>query len=233
MFVTGTVAGKTLDFLIDTGASRSLMSREAYLDLKDRVDLTLQATEHELTAVGGVPLSIYGQVTLSVTFGGQVVDQEFIVVHMFDDCLLGLDFLKHYRCDWSWDEMSMTIQGETVPLHIDDEEMLATRVKAANEIYLAPGSELVVKARLVGWNKSTGLGVVEPLTRLINRHGVIVASSVGNGYQGWIPVRLLNISGREAVIRKDTHLGEFTPIQSVLESTTHEPSCVRRVAERG
>ena len=81
--------------LLDTGCDTSVVSRRVISDLQ------LKQTTQKLHAANETEIALLGEVGLTLSMSGQEVTAA-VVVFEVDDLILGIDWLSHHRCRWSF-----------------------------------------------------------------------------------------------------------------------------------
>ena len=69
LYITGRIKGTSVDFLIDSGADLTLISRKTFIRLQSKLQIDPEPTEYLITGVRGSNLAIDGQFVTSLTFG--------------------------------------------------------------------------------------------------------------------------------------------------------------------
>ena len=93
-----TLDGRKVPMEIDTGASRSLMSKRAYQSLWPKREL--QASSVKLQTYSKEPLHVLGAIQVSATYEHQSERLTLLVVEGDGPTLLGRDWLSIIRLDW-------------------------------------------------------------------------------------------------------------------------------------
>ena len=95
-------------FLVDTGAECSFISTYYFMTaLKEYYPL--QSTLVKLKAVNNSSVRVEGSVDLNIVIGKKQVRHTFIVADISDTAILGMDFLRQYKCTWNWESNSLII----------------------------------------------------------------------------------------------------------------------------
>ena len=77
--VTGVINDVPIKFMIDTGASVSLIREDVWLGITAGRGTQLEVWDRNLVGVEGSPLSVRGATTLDITLAGIVVRSDFLV----------------------------------------------------------------------------------------------------------------------------------------------------------
>ena len=99
IYVNCKIRGSAVPFLVDTGASTSILSMKTYEDLQKKQDdcmfkkclLTLQLAD-------GTPLPVKGSIVLPLSIDDWQADYKFVIADISDKGILGLDFLEKFNC---------------------------------------------------------------------------------------------------------------------------------------
>ena len=94
-----TLNSKSLEFEIDTGARRSILSEKVYLDNLSQV--SLEKADLTLKTYSGEKLDVLGKVFVKIEYNGHILDVYMYVVKGNGPTLLGRDVLTKLKLDWS------------------------------------------------------------------------------------------------------------------------------------
>ena len=87
---------------VDTGATLSLISQATYRKLWTKGDAPpLHRTEARLKSYAGEPIAVEGSINVDVKYLDQYASLPLLVVTGDGPSLLGRDWLKHFKLDWS------------------------------------------------------------------------------------------------------------------------------------
>ena len=85
--------------LIDTGANRSCLATEVFEALPEHIKTKARFSPHKTgTTVTGGEFFYRYEILLQLELGDQMYEVDFIVADFPDPVIIGLDFLKYYRC---------------------------------------------------------------------------------------------------------------------------------------
>ena len=94
----GTIKGISAQFLVDTGAAASLLSKQVWNKITKSQDVSLEPVIG-LIGVDGSPLTIIGAAYVQVTFELQQFNVCFLVADsLTTEAILGRDFLSNNNC---------------------------------------------------------------------------------------------------------------------------------------
>ena len=107
--LTGELAGKTLEMMLDSESAVSLLIKEEADNMKDTLTSTL-IPKVRLIMASGEPLPIVGCVKAPIRFDQLAVRHQFLVVErLITPVILGLDFLQQHNLVLNFASRSMTI----------------------------------------------------------------------------------------------------------------------------
>ncbi len=94
-YLTAKLGGKEVQFLVDSGSNRNLLSEEVFKVLPVGVREGLKPTSLTLLAANDQEINVMGQIMLEMDFQGQTIRETFIVAHMGPlEGILGMRFLQ-------------------------------------------------------------------------------------------------------------------------------------------
>jgi hypothetical protein len=163
LFVEGTLEGETINMTIDTGSSISIVQLQVLKRLG--VDLSaIQPARSSLRSVTGEKRPMLGRITLSMGIAGHTFRQNFWVVDVREDCILGLDFLQQHDCHIDVKDMTIEVRNVTAPLSYLSNESLSfacSRVVAMEDIRVMPHTEAIIPAKILDYSGGSTLGIIE------------------------------------------------------------------------
>ena len=93
LYVEGRVNGQNVSFLIDTGSSNTLISKEVFERIDESRRSCLQSGAKPVFQADGTPLSVFGRATVEVAVGDAGFVTEVKVARLQNEGILGLDLL--------------------------------------------------------------------------------------------------------------------------------------------
>lgn len=137
-------------WLLDTGANRTIVSKKTFkrIPKKIRDKLTYKDTgDLQLQLANGTPINIETCVTVNVQIGPVSVLHNILVCDIFDQAILGLDFLKEHCVQIDLGTEEIMIKGMWVPCQSKGNNQLLERGKLSDNYRVAPArSDLLVGA---------------------------------------------------------------------------------------
>ena len=105
----------------------------------------------------------------------------------------------------------------------------AKRIVAVEQQKLPPQSESLIRARIEGDCKENPLWIVEQAK--IQTDFLSAKALVKSTVQRIVPVRVINLSGHEKVIYKNSEVGQCAPVETVInnEQPPNLPKCQAKI----
>ena len=229
--ITAFVRNKTVQCMIDTGATVSLFKKTVWCQLEGEHGCSLSPWDgHKLVGVEGSPVSVCGVTILHLDIAGTTFVSDFVVVDALGvDCIIGLDFLRKFEGIIDLPKNILQFRNVTVPLekvpgkvsdHTDRRSELQ-RVALVETLAIPPFSEIQTTATISSTD-GTGVWLVEgsrfDLPILVA--GALVTSSPG----GQVPILIINPLATEAVIHKGTNVATAIPFDELMVAPVREDS---------
>ena len=219
-------------FLIDTGASRSLVSRKLYDRLSKKVTLSKNKLP-KLQLADGTSLETYGVITVPLLVGPVAVKQDLIVADISDVGILGLDFLEEHQCSLDMKSSELEVAGIRIACGKGSPIVEVGRVKCAISVTVPPATEKLIWASVE--NPPSGDEyLVEPSEGFEESSSLKVAASLHCPGQDMIRVRVMNPLSEVIQVHEGQTLGfafEVVELQRVIQECRDEQkkSAVRTV----
>jgi len=98
-FLPGKVADKPANFLLDSGCTTNIISRQFFDTLGVTINKGLEPyEENHGTLTDGSCIPFYGIIELTGCFPDQTIQETFIVGQLNEDAILGIPFLQRHGC---------------------------------------------------------------------------------------------------------------------------------------
>ena len=218
LYVDGTVFHQPVPLLVDTGSALTLMGKGLYDSLPAEIRPELCPTRMKAHGVTGSWLTFYGEVSAEIEIAGAKLPFRLYVVDITQDLILGMDFLRHYRCRWDWDNNTLEVLGTITGLSTLNDPSQDRVVRLARDCWVGAGQELHVVGHLTRRSGDPErLGLVTASSAFVRKTGVAVAAALVSAKEAQVPVRLLNPNPRNGVqLKKGMVVGIFVPVARVL-----------------
>ncbi|XP_043208845.1 uncharacterized protein LOC122374269 [Amphibalanus amphitrite] len=224
IFVTGALAHKSVQWLLDTGAQCTVVSEDVVRDL----DLAEVVPERSPVTVDGSAMPLVKVVSCDVTVGGKTVrDHPIYVVRNLDPhCLLGMDVLERMGSHVSIDLRKKVATVRRCQVLAD-----AGRVKMSHSVCIPPKHEAVLLCCVPDTVAVGDTVVTEHSPVLSDKFGIMSAAGVAVvGESRTIPVRVVNPSERGILLPAQTEvamIAENAALREVDHITSKEEAKVR------
>jgi hypothetical protein len=117
LFINACVNDRRMKLMIDTGATRTFVSKECFDDLKEK-RVVNQVRRRVFLADGVTHLVVYGEVELFIRIGTtKTFIRAFIVGRLCSECILGMDFIRKYHLILDMMKQEVWVGGRPEPLH--------------------------------------------------------------------------------------------------------------------
>ena len=135
-------------FLVDTGASVSVLSYKTFTSANKSLGSDVQPNDYRLTSASGDGLVTHGQIQAELKFGSTTVTQDFVIAEIGDcEGILGMDFLEANCCSLNLFSGVIEIHGKSISL-VRETSRLCARLETEETAVIPPRSELFIWARL-------------------------------------------------------------------------------------
>ena len=104
------VNGMPTRFLVDTGATVSLLSRTAY-DRMGKANETSTGVDGEVVSTNGTLVKVLGQTSVQLKIADETWTQDLIIADIHEDGILGMDFLLKHKCIINLQTRAISIPG--------------------------------------------------------------------------------------------------------------------------
>ena len=116
MYVNVNVCGFNAKFLVDTGATLSIMSFRVYNAISNHAKPYLASTNQTVTSANGGSLNLHGKAKFNIEVGTERLWLESVVADVKPDGILGLDFLRVNNCVVDIVAEKLTLKGKSINL---------------------------------------------------------------------------------------------------------------------
>ncbi|MDD9817374.1 MAG: RNase H-like domain-containing protein [Gammaproteobacteria bacterium] len=215
----GTINGNSCEITVDTGSNISIVRP----DLLSGVNPDLIQPVHScIRTVTGERAPIHGKGQVELGIGPLVIPQELWVADIQDQCILGLDFLHPNECQVNLRDQLLTIGKHEIPLKRSSSvstDQACLKAVLVQEVCLQPLSETVVSVKVDGAQSYT-VGMLEQVEIPPHLDGLLVARTLVDLSKGSIPMRVLNLSHQQRIVRKGTQLASCDTVSSIVASSS-------------
>ncbi|VDI80984.1 Hypothetical predicted protein [Mytilus galloprovincialis] len=193
MYVELLIHDILVKFVVDTGATLTLVSTIVYDLIPDLYTPHLSATKSQIKSACGNYLNLRGKGKFKLDFGTERFTSEAVVTELQVDGILGLDFMKKNKCLVDVSENIFHIDNLSVPL-IFQGTLGCFRVVSTESVTIPAPSEIVVSGK-VCLSEGQTLPTNDVLVEASENKGtdyILTARSLVKSNDS-IPVRLMNV----------------------------------------
>jgi hypothetical protein len=197
--------------IVDTGANVSILRSDIAETCGEKLLFTPPSLS--LQTVTGDEVKIRGKINVNIRFGNIDYRHTAYVADIFDEMILGLDFLtnNNFIINFKLNLIHATSE-DIIIFHADNKS--AKQILATQDITIPPMSELVT-AGSVSNNNNFSIAITEYPDNGNSKRGLLVAATLVDLSGGTIPVRIANVSDKAKVIRKDEVMATCTPVTAI------------------
>lgn len=135
LHVQGKLDSKHCKFILDTGASRSVVRPDMIRHAK-----ALRNDKLSLKTASGELLPVEGEVWATMEVGGAEFRHKFLVAKVTDECIIGLDFMHDYGCMLNLPGGTLKCGNIEIPISSSETEINTRRVILLEKVSVPPKS---------------------------------------------------------------------------------------------
>ena len=207
-FFPGKLEGRPVQFLVDTGCTTNLLSKQVFDRLPERVKNCLEESDSHGIMADGTQLPFYGRLRLPLRVRDVKTEEVFVVSRINEDAILGMPFLVAHNCSMEFQLPIIQVDGQKLKCTDRHGRLLTSSVQVTRELVVPPRTEMTVPCRVTTRNFCP-LGVIEG-----QADGLPIATSLNRpGAHGKVVARCLNLTGQPMRLKAGTTIGTFTGIE--------------------
>ena len=205
--------------LVDTGANVTVLKREIFEKLPPSSKEKLKPVDLNLVTATGETSSFVGKITVEIKIGKHTFCHDVLVADIQNDGILGVDFLSPNKCDVLLSKSCLSVKGDKIPCFHFNKSMEPTicRIAVAQDVVIPPESEIIVSGKFVDPVVNIKTGIVEVVPSFVQNTGLMLAYGLVKPEVGVIPLRLLNMTGKECKISQNTVSANLQTVELVEE----------------
>jgi predicted aspartyl protease len=142
VYIKGTVNNVNVWFTMDTGASRTLVSKKIFEQICDKPVVETDK-DVPLSQASGSPLGNMGIATLDLIIGPLNLTRAVFIADIQDDVLVGMDISNIF--DVLTSQKKVVLEGQDIPCIVVRTEILR-RIYVADDCVIPPETEMVIDA---------------------------------------------------------------------------------------
>lgn len=210
--------------LVDSGATRSMMSGDMYRRIQRKGYKIEHVTTEQipkLILADKSPMPAQALIDIDIKIGGVTCPFVFIVVETLDyDCLLGMDFMNDTEALLDIKHSTLHLFGglTSVPMTVTGNHAVVATI--AN-VTIPPFSEAVIAVRP---NRRVGSGnfIIEGQAKSPCA-SLMVARSLVDTANSKLPCRVLNPTDKPIMLKRKAPVGVLAPVNAITQSNINKP----------
>ena len=222
-YMPGKVHGKSVQYLLDTGCTRSVLSKRTFDRLPAKTKEQLQPNDLQGIMADGSILPMLGKITLACKLRNEPFEETFIVSKITDDAILGMSFLEKMGCTLNFDRHILNINDKELLCVDRTGTLLSNKVQILKDAVIPASTEQLLIARITSREAIDSTGIVEGQINDSKHPGLIIASSLCNlGKNNQVYVHCCNINDYDINIKAGTIVGTYFTIDNYELSKQEE-----------
>ena len=217
-YIPGSVQGVTTDFLIDSGSTYTIIDEDLYYAIPDHQRSPLEQISLILRSANGETLNVCGQATVAIELGREIFVYSVKVVTLGDkSAILGLDFMDEEDCVLHMSKGILQINSKSIRLSLHKQtDSKCARIQLAERLCIPPMNEMIVPGKINQRHRNfdESIGSVEPIKKICDATGLLVARTLVSTANNDVPIRLANTSAEPIVLEKGHTIALLHPVDA-------------------
>ena len=222
MFLPVKIETKEYRFVIDTGSAVTIISSSAFNEILTYIDLDLCPTDPGFRIVGAdtKPINLEGHATVNFRLQNSKFSWDMHVADIREDGIIGLDFLIEHNYTLGA-KTGLRLNRKRYPCVLE-KTLYNSNVVCLDTINVPPNCEIVIsgKAETLPLSSTSDFGIVYKLEN--GTQSVLIANTLVSLKNETLPVRIMNSSNDEILIKKGTVLGKIEEVINILPLSDEE-----------
>ena len=164
--------GQPTLFLVDSGATDTLLSKQHALELRVLGSSDVEGVNSGTTATGS-SITCYGMKRVDLQLGCESLNGPVIIADIHENGILGMDFMATFGCILDFDAMIMRIYDQTIPLVDKKGKRLSCTCFSARQTTIDPHTEMIID--LYANDESIQGGLVQPNYTVMDKLSLLAA----------------------------------------------------------
>ena len=205
--VIGEINGKEHILILDTGASHSIIRRDLV------VEPTTPLKGVTLRTATGEQGKIKGTIEREVTIGPISLKHRFVVADIVEEIIIGLDFMIAHGFVLDLEQLILRYKNVEISLTSGpQEDVRVNRIAIVDKEEIPANSETLIWAKILGNPGNKTPVIIEPVN-----DSVMVARSLGQINQEYVPVRIINPSPKPMVLKAGEIVAQCEKAEIIID----------------
>ena len=157
-----------------------------------------------------------GEASFSVQIQGVSYTQTMAVAEIETPVVLGYDFMCEHHCQINVPKGEILLKGNLVKCIYESTLPSIFRIQVAENVTVPRVTEMIIPAKIEEFTPHITTGIMEAEGQAY-KNDLLVAKTVIDPCLDFVPLRVLNVSGKEQVLYANTHIGTCHPVSDVRE----------------
>ena len=238
VYVHTVVGDKDTQWLVDTGASPSLMNVNIYNSMSPEVKPPMHQYQAELVAADGhTRMEVHGITELEVLMGGQMYKLSVVLADLGEiEGILGMDFI------WEWGfnvnihdpipGLKSTMYDREIPIVAQPlERPQCFRVTVKESVIVKPDTEQVLIGHIERRKNALPLdvGEVEPVSSFSENTGLMLSHALVDAENTDVVLTCANFTDEPIKVKKGTNIGLLKPVDKVVSKPQQSELCYQNM----
>ena len=204
----------SMECLIDTGATLSIMSLKAWDIIRDSCSNELKAFSTPIYTASGNQIEVKGLIPVVVRLCGLNCVTEVLVADVDVDVILGLDFLSTNKCKLDIENYLLRIQNKSCKLNLVG-KLGCYRVTVSEKVVIPARSETIIQGTVnMPIMRQKELGLIEPTDKPLGKGNSLVAKALVST-RDKVPLRIINLDDDRHDIFPGAHVANLSFVEKV------------------
>ena len=217
--LTGKVENVIVEFLVDTGAESTVLSKRCFETLPRSIKAKFQDSTSSVYVADGTKVWSKGHVLCNIVVGGRSICDIVFVAEIEDYALLGWDAQQALGVEFKVAGVNLAEQAKVRRVA----KPIIRRIKVTKDHVLPPRSEVLLPGSIDG-DPLKGVTLVSS-TEDIQQTGIVVARTITKGNEPECQLRVMNPSDEPRHLKAGTVIAE-AEIVHVLSTSPQEASII-------
>ena len=211
-YVPGKAENLSVDWLIDTGCTITILSLRRFMALSSDEKPTLEHYDKELKSVDEQTINVIGKATVNIEIGEHWFKHDCVIAEISNDGLLGVDFMKSHEVVIDFANNKVSCSGQVLPARFKQLHNRICRVSLSETTVIPASSRVLLKGQ-TSKPLADGMWMIEPLDHSPGYQTLLTAKVLTKASGSTIPVEIMNPSESEIKLEKFTNLGYASRVQ--------------------